>query len=116
MEEHESSTDILKMDQPRLQQIVDYIIEKISNGEPDFDHTKIKCEYLSGQFAYLPKSFLVMQGHKLEELIKSKLDGLKRYHKADELKTTILKRVIDEHPTLIPTCIVDAFKELQMPT
>lgn len=115
MEEHEGSADILKMTQPRLQHIADYIVYSILPGASGDDVKKIKCEYLDGQFVFLPESFMLMQGHELEELLKSKFDGLKRYHRTNDLKTTILKRVVDECPSLIPICLLDAFKNLQEP-
>lgn len=115
MEEHEGSADILKMTQPRLQNIVDYIVNRAFHEVPGVETTKIKCEYISGQFVFLPKSFMLMQGHGLEELLKSKFNGLKRYHRTNDLKTAILKRVVDEFPSLIPLCLLEAFRKLQEP-
>lgn len=115
MEEHEGSADILKMTHPRLQNIVDYIIYKAFHEAPDDKASRIRCEYLNGQFVFLPKSFMVMQGHDLEEMLKSKFDGLKRYHRTNDLKATILKRVIDEFPSLVPLCLLEAFRKLQEP-
>lgn len=115
MEEHEGSADILKMTQPRLQHIADYIVSTILPETSGSDVKKVKCEYLDGQFVLLPESFMLMQGHELEDLLKSKLDGLKRYHRANDLKIAILKRVVDEFPSLIPICLLDAFKSLQKP-
>jgi hypothetical protein len=115
MEEHEGSADILKMTQPRLQRITDYIVYSILPNASGDEVKKIKCEYLDGQFVFLPEPFILMQGHELEELLKSKLDGLKRYHRANDLKTAILKRVVDEFPSLIPICLLEAFKNLQEP-
>ncbi|WP_338525211.1 AAA family ATPase [Pseudomonas batumici] len=113
--EHEGSADILKMAQPRLQRIVDYIVDTVSCGASDAESVKIKCEYLGGQFVLLPKPFMLMQGHGFEDLLKSKFEGLKRYHRTNDLKATILKRVVDEFPSLIPLCLLEAFRELQEP-
>lgn len=115
MEEHEGSADILKMNQPRLQRIADHIVYSILPGSSDDGAKKIRCEYLDGQFVFLPESFMLMQGHELEELLKSKFDGLKQYHRDNDLKTTILKRIVDEFPSLIPLCLLEAFRNLQEP-
>jgi len=115
MEEHEGSADILKMPNSRLQHIADYIVYSVLPGTPSDGVKKLKCEYLDGQFVFLPESFMLMQGHELEDLFKSKLDGLKRYHRTNDLKSNILKRVIDEFPSLIPRCLLDAFANLQQP-
>jgi ABC-type cobalamin/Fe3+-siderophores transport system ATPase subunit len=115
MEESEVGADILKMNQSRLQYIVDYIIATVTDELSDFDDAKVRCEYLGGQFVFLPKSFLIIQGHGLEDLLKSKFDSLKRYHRTGGLKDTILKRVVDEYPSLIPVDLVNIFRELQEP-
>ncbi len=116
LDDSEGCADILRIDQPRLQRIVDYIINTILPDEGRGNETeKIKCEYIGGQFVHLPKSFMQMQGHDLEDLIKSKFEGLRRYHRTNDLKLAILKRVIDEYPTLIPSCLPEAFRKLQEP-
>lgn len=115
MEEHEVGADILKFNQSRLQGVVDYITTNIFSDASDFDQTKVRCEYLSGQFVFLPKSFLLMQGHGLEDLLKCKFGSLKRYHKTGGLKEAILKRVVDEYPLLIPNDLVNIFRALQEP-
>lgn len=115
MEEHESSADIAKMSQARLQRIVDYIVGQIVSETPGDEGELIKCEYIGGQNVLLPKLYLQMRGHALEDLLKLKFDGLKKYHRTNDLKVTILKRIVDEFPNLLPLGLLEAFRKLQEP-
>ncbi|HGY2299744.1 TPA: AAA family ATPase [Pseudomonas putida] len=115
MNEEEGAADILKMDQPRLQIIADYIIKELEGDSPITNSDKIMCSYLGGQTVLIPKSFLTMQGHDLEGLIKKRFIGLQRYHNDHALKREILKRIVDEYPDLIPTSLFQALKDLQHP-
>lgn len=115
MEEHEGSADVLKMPNERLQVLVNYVVNVAMADAVDASMDPVKCEYANGRAVQIPKGYLLMQGHSLEELLKAKFDGLKRYHKSDGLKMAILQRIVDEFPSLLPNCLIEAMRSLQQP-
>ncbi|QBF27622.1 ATP-binding protein [Pseudomonas tructae] len=113
LEEHEGSAEILAMPPERLQRIADHIINIINPATLNTD--RIKCEYISNQFIFVPRVMLEMQGHDLEDLLPEKIPALRGYKNNKGIKETVLKRVIDEHPSFIPKCFLHAFLSLQKP-
>ena len=61
----------------------------------------------------LPKWFLRIQGHKLEEILKELFPKLNKFKKEPELKLEIISKVIDDFPSLIPYDILSLLKEVQ---
>lgn len=115
LSETETASDIKDFDRERLQHIVDFICSTVEPSINNPDPKLVECSYFGGQKVGIPRYYLTIQGHTLEEIIKSKFPKLKQYHKSDQLKNTILSRVLDEYPSLIPACLIDAFKSLQAP-
>lgn len=83
----------------------------VQEGHPDLE--VVACHYLIGQSILLPRWFLKQQGHNMEAELKAKFPQLRRYQKESELKMEILRKVVDELPSLISRDILDLFKEIQ---
>ena len=60
-----------------------------------------------------PQSFLNRNGHSLEELAKEKFEGLRKYHKEDQLKREILDKILDDLPGLLPADFVGVLRAIQ---
>jgi len=111
---HENYTNFVTFDNTRLQQVADFVVNKVSlnissKGEDD----KLSCQYLGGQIISLPKWFLCTQGHSLETDLKNTFQQLKRFTKESQLKLEIIAKVIDDVPSLIPYDFVCLLKEIQ---
>ena len=115
--DHETYIDFAKFDNNRLQSIADFVVNKvethISTTVNDEADEKLQCKYLNKQIIRLPKWFLKIQGHKLEENLKTAFPKLRQYINEPDLKLAILDKVIDDVPSLIPHDVVDLFKEIQ---
>ncbi len=114
LQESESHMDFAKMDNTRLQYSVDFVVNKLASNTPlSGDNKVISCSYIGGCSVNIPEWVLHMQGHNLEELLKKTFPQLKAYRGEDKLKKEILKRVIDDLPSLIPQCVLDVFLLIQ---
>lgn len=111
----EVSSDIVKMPDHRLQKIADYVIQVIKPHLANLDPTPIICKYIGGKEISIPASYLRYQGHDLETLLKNNFVSLKKYHRNDDLKREVLRRIFDDFPDFIPACFADTFKNLQKP-
>lgn len=114
LSQHETYINFATFDATRLQEIADFIVNKVKvHVSPALEDDTLPCQYLGGQIINLPKWFLHIQGHHLEEMLKNIFHKLKRFQKEPELKLEIIAKVIDDVPSLIPYDFVHLFKEIQ---
>jgi energy-coupling factor transporter ATP-binding protein EcfA2 len=112
--ENDTYIDFSKMDDAQLQKIADIVISKIfSNISTKGSVEPVLCKYIGGQSVFLPMWFMKMQGHELESILKTTFPQLNAFHREGELKSAVLKKVVDDVPSLIPTCILNIFKDIQ---
>ena len=111
---NETYVDIAKLDNDRLQVVANFIVSKVKNFAPPTSEEKnISCEYVGGKVISLPSWFLQIQGHKLEEILKDIFPKLKGLQKTpSQLKLEILRKVVDDIPTLIPKDLISLFNEI----
>jgi hypothetical protein len=102
-------------DGSRLQFAADFVINRLANTLPvQGDTHLVDCAYVGGHAVKQPLWLMNMQGHALEDALKQAFPALKRFHGEPDLKRAVLARVIDDLPTLIPACVLDVFKEIQL--
>jgi hypothetical protein len=110
---NETYVDIAKLDNDRLQVVANFIVSKVKNFVPPTSEEKnISCEYVGGQVISLPFWFLQIKGHELEEILTNIFPQLKRFQKQSQLKLEILRKVVDDIPTLIPKDLISLFNEI----
>ncbi|MBD2626671.1 AAA family ATPase [Anabaena variabilis FACHB-164] len=114
LNEDETYIDIANFDNIRLQKVADFIVDKIrENLPPQNEETIQQCEYIRGQSINLPEWFLQIQGHELENKLKTIFPGLKRFHQEPKLKEEILKTVADDMPKLLSKDFIPLFQKIQ---
>lgn len=112
--EHENYIHIGVIDNKRLQTVVNFIVEKVKiHLQIQAEANNICCEYKGGQVIDLPSWFLQIQGHQLETVVKNIFPELQRFQKEGEFKREIIKKVIDDIPSLISKDFVSLFQEIQ---
>jgi energy-coupling factor transporter ATP-binding protein EcfA2 len=111
--DRETHTDFDKLTNERLQHICDFVIERLSSSVSGLPHEKVLCHYIGGAAVSIPRWYLTIQGHELEELLKNIFGNLKCFHREGDLKRAVLKKVVDDIPGLIPQCVLDLFLEIQ---
>lgn len=112
--EHETYIHIGTLDNNRLQTVANFIVERVKpHLQIQAETNNVYCEYRGGQVIDLPSWFLQIQGHQLETVVKNVFPELKRFQREGELKREILKKVIDDVPSLISTDFISLFQEIQ---
>ena len=106
LDEDDTSHDFANFSNEKLQQIVDKItgevFEEIKKDYAEGENVAenlIAVQYLNGQSLYIPRWYLITNGHKLEEAICRKFPKLKG---VKNLKEQITSKVIDDIPDFIP--------------
>jgi len=112
---NETYVDIAKFDNARLQVVANFIVSKVKKkSPPTSEENNIPCEYVGGQVISLPSWFLQIQGHRLEEILKDIFPKLKGLQKTpSQLKLEILRKVVDDIPTLIPKDLISLFEKIK---
>ena len=112
--EGETYVDFARFDSERLQSVADVVVSRVALqfGQPMSNET-IPCRYIGGSTICVPKWYLHMNGHRLEELIKETFPAFKVFHAEAAMKRAIIERVVDDIPALIPKCVLDAFAAVQ---
>jgi AAA15 family ATPase/GTPase len=113
LSQHETYINFATFDSTRLQEISDFVVNKVKVHLSALEYETLPCQYLGGQIINLPKWFLHTQGHNLEATMKNVFHKLKRFQKEPDLKLEIIAKVIDDVPSLIPYDFVHLFKEIQ---
>lgn len=115
LNEDETYINIVKFNSDRLQNIVNYIIDRIkSNVNIDKDDL-VSCNLCNGKIVMLPQWFINYQGHDLEVAIKKSFPILEKYRGEDEkgLKFNIIKKVIAIFPGLASQDLLDILLNVQ---
>lgn len=91
----ESHMSFTSMDNLRLQQAANFVIEKLKANldQPPTQTNVTTCEYTSNIKISIPEWYLLMKGHDLECKLKNTFSSLKMYHREPDLKFAILKKV-----------------------
>lgn len=110
---NESYSDFKNLSVQQLQTISDFLTTKISSQINPTDDTKIKVKYVSGIEIEIPQWYLHHQGHDLETHLKNVFPQLSKYNKDGELKKEMINKIIDDIPELIPTDILELFRDIQ---
>ncbi|PCJ87871.1 MAG: AAA family ATPase [Flavobacteriales bacterium] len=110
---NESYSDFKNLSTPQLQVIADFLTAKIFPQINPSDNTKIKVKYISGIEIEIPQWYLHHQGHDLETHLKTVFPQLNKYNKDGELKKEMINKIIDDIPELIPTDILELFRDIQ---
>ncbi|CAD5984007.1 AAA family ATPase [Planktothrix agardhii 1029] len=105
--------DFTKLDQIQLQTIADFIVNKVQPHVLPTEKDYLLCEYIGGQKVDLPKWFLQIKGHDLENILKKTFPQFKKFQKEFQLKNEILLKVIDDIPSLIPKDFLLLFQNIQ---
>jgi AAA domain, putative AbiEii toxin, Type IV TA system len=114
LEQHETYFHLPTFENNRLQIVANFMVDKLKKFKPENyqDETKI-CQYVNGKSVDLPSWFLEIQGHHLEDTLKSIFDELKKHKREADLKKAIINKIIDHIPLLIPMDFLSLFKEIQ---
>lgn len=93
-----------------LQLVADHIAHLLNHSSAS---GTTSYRYIGGAEIQIPTSIAIMQGHELEALLKSTFPQLNRFSREPDLKLAVISKVLDDFPELIPTTVVELFKELQ---
>ncbi len=108
--ENTTFVSFVNMDWTSLQATVDALAEKIT-GKVGNDPTD-SVEYFGGHSLTLPRAYLQMQGHQLEEKIVSAFPELKAQRFGNNLMLYMVKNIYSQIQELVPKHIVNAFERL----
>lgn len=114
LSEFENYTDFDKFDNTKLQNIANFITNKIgSKMSCKLDPTTEESKYMSGSKVDLPRWYLRIQGHELEKNIKETFPQLNKFNREEALKLEIINTIIDDLPNLVPEDFYLLFSEIQ---
>ncbi len=99
------------LSEQHYQKISDKVVSEIVSFNASDE--LIEFRYHNGHKINVPRVFAQMQGHNLEDKIKSAFPSLKRYHQAPDLKMAVIRNVLDDYPELIPASIVEILRRIQ---
>jgi hypothetical protein len=91
-----------------VQSICDHIVDKIRR--PDEDAEKVTVEYVGGFTAQIPRFWLEVNGHVLEERLKVGFPQLKKYQ--TNLKDQVVRSALADMPDFTPRDVLDLFQRL----
>lgn len=112
---NESFFDLRNFESLRLQLISNFVVEKVAKFVNPPDDSILKVKILNGLEIEIPKWYLDMQGHELEEKILKafpKLNEIKRNNEV-ALKLAVIDKVVDDLPELVSIDLLEIFKEVQ---
>jgi ABC-type branched-subunit amino acid transport system ATPase component len=114
LEQNETYFHLQTFESDRLQIVANFMVDKLKDFKPENyqDEPKI-CQYINGKSVGLPSWFLEIQGHHLEDTLRSMFDELKKHKREADLKKAIINKIIDHIPLLIPMDFLSLFKEIQ---
>lgn len=78
-------------------------------AESDSLGDKMRVEYVGGYSALVSDSYLKMQGHDLEGVLKDTFPPLRRFQNENQVMMEIIDPVIFENRNLVPKEIIDSF-------
>ena len=98
-----------------LQEIHDWIINKISCQFKTQNTNQISIQLLNGVIIKTPEWFTHHQGHELELKILKQISELNkvRQNREEKLKLEIINKIFDDFPVLVPTYFKDVFSKIQ---
>lgn len=103
--------DMHSLSQADLQALADVIVSKVEGQTTEAELVVFK--YVNNQQVVVPKWFAYMQGHLLEERVKSAFPQLKKYHQEPDLKMAIVRLVLEDYPHLVPFSVLTLFQQIQ---
>jgi ABC-type cobalamin/Fe3+-siderophores transport system ATPase subunit len=107
--------DISTHTQDNLQDLSNYVVEKVLTETKGTNFETKDCVLLNGITIAVPNWYLMNQGHNLEHLLIKvfpKLNELKK-NKEEKLKLAIIEKVIDDFPKLISQDVIITLKQIQ---
>ncbi|WP_459213161.1 AAA family ATPase [Aquimarina rhabdastrellae] len=116
LNEHECFNDFKKFPKEKLQVIANVIVNLVAEKvNPNEGLENEKVTYVNGIRIEIPRWYLILHGHTLEEKILETFPSLSKLKRGKEelLKYEIIDKIIDDIPDLIPQDILDAFKYVQ---
>jgi ABC-type branched-subunit amino acid transport system ATPase component len=90
------------------QSISDFVTSRIQ--QPEDDGTPVTVSYLGGFSVSMPRFYLDMNGHALEQRLKDAFQGLNGYGAA--LKLRVTERALKDLPNFTPSDVVNLFGQL----
>lgn len=98
-----------------LQEIHDWILNKIESQFQIQNQNKISIQLINGVTIDTPEWFTHHQGHELESKILNQISELNkvRQNKEEKLKLEIINKIFDDFPLLVPIYFKDAFSKIQ---
>src|SRR5690606_34191728 len=114
LKENENYTDFKSFSSQRLQSISDFVVAKVSSQLSGLSTDRQKIKYINNLEIEIPKWYLTIQGHELEQHIKNSFPQLKKYNKEGDLKKEVVSKVIDDIPELIPFDIYELLNDIQI--
>lgn len=92
-----------------------YVIEKLAKvlNEKQDDST-VQVEYVGGRLISIPRWYLEMNGHELENSLKTAFPPLKRFRSENDLKSDIIKKAATDYPDFIPIEFFELFNSIQI--
>ena len=107
--------EILNQNEASLQIIIDRLLKELNfQLKIDLDDL-VDYSTIDGRVLALPKGFVEVQGHELEEKYLKAFPELKKLKKNDEkaLKMEVLNKVVEEYPSLSPMGLLVILQDVQ---
>jgi ABC-type Mn2+/Zn2+ transport system ATPase subunit len=112
---NQTYSDFKYFSQVQLQKISDFSVNKISSQVKSDDKSIVKTKLLNEIEIEIPRWYLHLQGHELEEMFLAvfpKLEDIRK-RKEELLKIAIIEKIIDDMPGLISVDLFDIYSKLQ---
>lgn len=108
-------TDVNTHNMKNLQQLSDYVVEKVNMEAKKTSTDTRNCDLLNGLAIKIPIWYLLYHGHTLEELLVKAFPRLAEIKKNKEalLKLSIIDKVVDDFPGLLSVDIQKVFERIQ---
>lgn len=116
LEENETFIDLRGFCSKRLQIVVDFVSNKVSEVINPTDNKMTPVKLLNGIEINIPQWYLHHHGHELENKILNtfpKLGKITRGNSDSALKNEILDKVIDDIPNILSIDFLELFKSIQ---
>jgi predicted ATPase len=98
LEGTENYFSLREFDNTRLQRIADAMAISLGFTLTDL----VSISYANKREVQVPKDYLILRGHDLEDRIKSVFPEVKRFHQEPKLKEEIIHKILEEIPELLP--------------
>lgn len=106
---------IANLQAQEYQSLAIYVIEKVAKALNDKqDDSAVQVGYVGGRSISIPRWYLEMNGHELENSLKTAFPPLRRFRNENDLKSDLIKKAATDYPEFIPVEFFELFNSIQI--